>query len=73
MVVTIRTKSNGESTNGSDSATPLMTSIPLLWAIFPISLDGSTPNLIPDGAENRPVPTPTSTPFLLLGNSSLMA
>jgi len=32
-----------------------------------IFLDGSTPILIPNGVENRPVPTPTSTPNPVLG------
>ncbi len=66
-------KSKCESWNGSDSATPSMTCIPLFLAIFPISLDGSSPNLIPSGAAKRPLPHTNLYTILPLDISSLMA
>lgn len=50
----------------SSSALACMISMPLERAIVAIDSDGSTSVVMPNGAENRPVPTPTSTPTAAL-------
>ena len=52
MVVTMSTKSNSGTENGSVSATFRKTRMPFLSALRAIFSDGSTPNVIPNGAAN---------------------
>ena len=55
------------TSNGSASAIPAITSIPLFRATSRIALAGSIPTLIPNGTAKRPVPTPISIPLPCFG------